>query len=75
MAYLQGCVLHGFPANCTLDFRNFGDVRDVALAHVRALELPEAGGQRFIAGTGPHTWQDAREYKHNMLDNLLITRS
>ncbi|KAF8601441.1 D-lactaldehyde dehydrogenase [Ceratobasidium sp. AG-I] len=38
---------------------NFGDVRDVALAHVRALELPEAGGQRFIAGTGPHTWQDA----------------
>lgn len=24
------------------------DVRDVAIAHVRALEVPEAGGQRFI---------------------------
>ncbi|KAG8772964.1 methylglyoxal reductase (NADPH-dependent) gre2 [Ceratobasidium sp. 428] len=38
---------------------NFGDVRDVALAHVRALELPEASGQRFIACLGPYTWQDA----------------
>ncbi|KAG9118550.1 methylglyoxal reductase (NADPH-dependent) gre2, partial [Ceratobasidium sp. 392] len=27
---------------------NFVDVRDVALAHLRALEVPEAGGQRFI---------------------------
>jgi nucleoside-diphosphate-sugar epimerase len=25
----------------------FVDVRDVALAHVRAIELPEAGGKRF----------------------------
>ncbi|QRW06157.1 3-beta hydroxysteroid dehydrogenase/isomerase family protein [Ceratobasidium sp. AG-Ba] len=38
---------------------NFGDVRDVALAHVRALEVPEAGGQRFITALEPHTWQDA----------------
>ncbi|QRV92053.1 D-lactaldehyde dehydrogenase [Ceratobasidium sp. AG-Ba] len=38
---------------------NFGDVRDVALAHVRALEIPEAGGQRFITALEPHTWQDA----------------
>ncbi|MEZ5911302.1 MAG: aldehyde reductase [Paracoccaceae bacterium] len=28
------------------------DVRDVALAHVRALEVPEAAGQRFIASAG-----------------------
>jgi nucleoside-diphosphate-sugar epimerase len=26
----------------------FADVRDVAEAHVRALEVPEAGGQRFF---------------------------
>jgi nucleoside-diphosphate-sugar epimerase len=26
----------------------FVDVRDVAAAHVKALELPEAGGQRFF---------------------------
>jgi nucleoside-diphosphate-sugar epimerase len=28
------------------------DVRDVALAHVRAIEVPEAGGQRFFVTAG-----------------------
>lgn len=28
------------------------DVRDVALAHVRAIEVPQAGGQRFLAAAG-----------------------
>lgn len=28
------------------------DVRDVALAHVRAIEVPEAGGQRFFITAG-----------------------
>jgi len=28
------------------------DVRDLALAHVRAMELPEAGGKRFFATAG-----------------------
>lgn len=37
---------------------NFVDVRDVALAHVRVLETPEAGGQRFITGGGAFCWQD-----------------
>lgn len=37
---------------------NFVDVRDVALAHVRALEVPEAGGQRFITAGGAYSWQD-----------------
>lgn len=31
----------------------FADVRDVAMAHVRALEVPEAGGERFLI-TGGH---------------------
>ncbi|MFN2377669.1 MAG: SDR family oxidoreductase [Candidatus Binatia bacterium] len=31
------------------------DVRDVAIAHRLALEVPEAAGQRFIAA-GPHVW-------------------
>ncbi|KEY72936.1 hypothetical protein S7711_07900 [Stachybotrys chartarum IBT 7711] len=30
----------------------FADVRDVALAHVRALQVPEAGGQRFLITGG-----------------------
>ncbi|KAG8773873.1 methylglyoxal reductase (NADPH-dependent) gre2 [Ceratobasidium sp. 428] len=38
---------------------SFVDVRDVALAHVRAFEVPEAGGQRFITSGGTLCWQDA----------------
>ncbi|KAH8110872.1 NAD-binding protein [Phellopilus nigrolimitatus] len=34
------------------------DVRDVALGHVRALEVPAAGGQRFILSAGSFIWQD-----------------
>jgi NADPH-dependent methylglyoxal reductase len=32
------------------DFGGFADVREVALAHIRALEVSEAGGQRFWVG-------------------------
>ncbi|KAH8110868.1 hypothetical protein DFH11DRAFT_1880257 [Phellopilus nigrolimitatus] len=34
------------------------DVREVALGHVRALEIPAAGGQRFILSAGTFIWQD-----------------
>ena len=34
------------------------DVRSVAGGHIRALEVPEAGGERFILSTGPWIWQD-----------------
>lgn len=34
------------------------DVRDVAEAHVRALEREEAGGLRFIIAAGTFVWQD-----------------
>lgn len=34
------------------------DVRDVGEGHVRALEVPEAGGQRFILSGGAFIWQD-----------------
>ncbi|GMK53594.1 hypothetical protein CspeluHIS016_0101800 [Cutaneotrichosporon spelunceum] len=37
---------------------NWVDVRDVALAHVRALTVPEAGGERFIVGAGPGSPND-----------------
>lgn len=40
--------------------RSWVDVRDVAAAHVRALEVPEAGGQRFIISAGAAAWQDWR---------------
>ncbi|EJT46893.1 phosphate transporter [Trichosporon asahii var. asahii CBS 2479] len=38
---------------------NWVDVRDVALAHVRALTVPQAGGNRFITANGitsPDDW-------------------
>ncbi|KAJ3003149.1 hypothetical protein NUW54_g5451 [Trametes sanguinea] len=37
---------------------NYIDIRDVVEMHVRALELPEAGGERFIATSHVCTWQD-----------------
>ncbi|PVD18544.1 hypothetical protein C0Q70_21094 [Pomacea canaliculata] len=62
-AFVQGPVLHGssctsivpikrmlerqMPMLPALNF-NIVDVRDVALAHVRAMTLPEAAGNRFI---------------------------
>lgn len=36
-------------------FYSWVDVRDVALAHVSALEVPEAAGQRFLLMAGYHT--------------------
>ncbi|KAI6014010.1 hypothetical protein BKA83DRAFT_4352899 [Pisolithus microcarpus] len=34
------------------------DVRDLGEAHRRALETPEAGGERIIASAGPWSWQN-----------------
>lgn len=36
-------------------FYSWVDVRDIALAHIRALEVPEAGGNRFLLMAGYHT--------------------
>ncbi|KAF5615448.1 alkanal monooxygenase [Fusarium sp. NRRL 52700] len=33
----------------------FTDVRDAAMAHVRAIEFGEAGGQRFLVGSGTYS--------------------
>lgn len=42
------------------------DVRDVALAHVRAIEVPEAAGQRFLAAAGPYSnYEIAKVIKEN----------
>lgn len=36
-------------------FYTWVDVRDVAIAHIRAMELPEASGKRFFLINGYHT--------------------
>jgi nucleoside-diphosphate-sugar epimerase len=38
---------------------NFADVRTVADAHVKAIQVAEAAGNRFIISAGPFSWQDA----------------
>ena len=40
----------GFPIFC--------DVRDVAEAHLRAYEIPEAGGERFIISADNFFWEE-----------------
>lgn len=40
---------------------NIVDVRDVAAAHVLALQRPEAGGERFITSRGPFDFADLRD--------------
>jgi nucleoside-diphosphate-sugar epimerase len=34
------------------------DVRDVAAAHIKALETPEAGGERILLSAGSFVWED-----------------
>ncbi|KAI1474862.1 NAD(P)-binding protein [Daldinia eschscholtzii] len=38
------------PSIPAFDFGGYADSREVAAAHVRALEVPEAAGQRFLIG-------------------------
>ena len=38
-------------------FWPFVDVRDVALAHLKGYEVPEAAGQRFFTTGGRYSWQ------------------
>ncbi|KAF8326995.1 uncharacterized protein EI90DRAFT_3156366 [Cantharellus anzutake] len=56
IALFRHCIFNG-----TLDFfsNNFVDVRDVALAHVLALEVPEAGGERIIISSAPFFYQQS----------------
>lgn len=50
---IQGKLENSLPP--TSAFPDWVDVRDVALAHVRALEIPEAAGKRFILAAGKYS--------------------
>ncbi|KAH9487405.1 Ketoreductase azaE [Psilocybe cubensis] len=41
---------------------SYVDVRDVSAAHVNALKVEDAGGQRFILSAESITWQDSRNH-------------
>ncbi|RSH88686.1 methylglyoxal reductase (NADPH-dependent) gre2 [Saitozyma podzolica] len=49
---------------------NWINVKDVALAHVRALDVPEASGQRFITSQGPFAGQDYCDVLHKRFPDL-----
>jgi len=51
--FRNGIINHIVPKGFS---NNFVDVRDVALAHVLALETPEAGGERIIVSNEPYSW-------------------
>ncbi|KAI9057999.1 hypothetical protein FKP32DRAFT_1290095 [Trametes sanguinea] len=42
------------------------DLRDIAQAHVLALQEPTAGGNRFIISAGPFKWQDFVSIAHRL---------
>ncbi|KAH7361355.1 dihydroflavonol-4-reductase [Pyrenochaeta sp. MPI-SDFR-AT-0127] len=67
---IQGKMKSGISPNSF----QWVDVRDVALAHVRAMEVPEAAGQRFLAAAGPYSnGEIARLIKENfpeLIDKL-----
>lgn len=52
---VQGKMRDGVPPTGLFLFT---DVRDLALAHVRAIEVPEAGGKRFLITAGYFTNKD-----------------
>ncbi|KAG7443070.1 D-lactaldehyde dehydrogenase [Guyanagaster necrorhizus] len=65
---LNASSKHWYDAIVREDFGGFSplttpghgwaDVRDVAMAHVRAMEVPSAGGERIIISVGSWVWQD-----------------
>lgn len=51
------------------------DVRDIALAHARALQKQAAGGERIIVAAGAFKWQDWRSYPGSSSFILPLTRT
>nr|ODO02275.1 D-lactaldehyde dehydrogenase [Cryptococcus depauperatus CBS 7855] len=49
---------------------NWVDVKEVALAHVRALTVPEAGGERFIVSAGTVSGQDIVDAIHSRFPDV-----
>ncbi|KAF7179614.1 hypothetical protein CNMCM7691_008662 [Aspergillus felis] len=54
-AVFRDMILGKMRSGITPNSFQWVDVRDVALAHVRAIEVPEAAGQRFLAAAGPYS--------------------
>lgn len=53
LAWYKNVMLDS-PEHALAGSYSYIDIRDVALAHVAALEKPDAGGQRIIVSNGEH---------------------
>ncbi|KZT56316.1 hypothetical protein CALCODRAFT_509580 [Calocera cornea HHB12733] len=59
MQALTSCVVDPKkPEECGSYYSDWVDVRDTALAHIRALQVPAAGSDRFLVPDGPFARQD-----------------
>ncbi|GFF34466.1 putative NADPH-dependent methylglyoxal reductase GRP2 [Aspergillus udagawae] len=68
-ALFRDMILGKMRSGITPNSFQWVDVRDVALAHVRAIEVPEAAGQRFLAAAGPYSNHEiAQVIKENFPD-------
>lgn len=52
-------------------FSNWADVRDISLAHVRAMEKEHAAGERFFISAGAFSLQDIYDALHRVKDSPL----
>ncbi|KDQ18520.1 hypothetical protein BOTBODRAFT_28903 [Botryobasidium botryosum FD-172 SS1] len=56
--YFYNAIKTELPPNFATEWiSSVVDIRDVAFVHARALEVEEAGGERFIAASVPFSWQ------------------
>jgi nucleoside-diphosphate-sugar epimerase len=57
--FYDAIIAQSKPASVLESFQgSWVDVRDLAEAHIRALEVEDAGGKRFIISGGNFVWQD-----------------
>ncbi|KXH64738.1 dihydroflavonol-4-reductase [Colletotrichum nymphaeae SA-01] len=75
-SFFNGSIYAEIPA---VEYPVFADVRDIALAHVRAMEEPEAGNKRFFVANGHYSNRDiigiirkrSAKYRHSLPSEYL----
>ncbi|KZO99091.1 NAD(P)-binding protein [Calocera viscosa TUFC12733] len=72
ISILQAGLDNEWPAEQRYShFSNWADARDIALAHVRAMEKEEAAGERFLISSGAFSLQDIYDALHSVKDSPL----
>ncbi|KZO94382.1 NAD-P-binding protein [Calocera viscosa TUFC12733] len=73
--FLYGQILKNWPPNQVGQFAGFWiDVRDVACAHLLALQKEKAGGERVLIAAGAFAWQDVYDSMHAVQSTIPMPR-